>query len=103
MNINLKDIIIEAGKHIKPNSKVVIFGHMNPDGDALGSTLGLKHCLKNKVKEVDVVLPNDYPYFLDWMPDAKLVTIVSKEKEKAKKLITDADILFFCDFTSTAC
>ncbi len=100
MNIELTDIIHEAGKHIKPEYKVVIFGHLNPDGDALGSTLGLKHCLKNKVSKVDVVLPNSFPYFLNWMPDAEEIIIFDKDTEHAKELILAADLLFFCDFNT---
>lgn len=98
MNKNLKEVIKKAGREIKSDSKIVIFGHLNPDGDAMGSTLALKHCLKNKVKQVNVILPNSYPYFLDWMPGAKSIIILDKETEKAKQLILEADILFFCDF-----
>ncbi len=98
MNKNLKPEIIKAGKHIKSDSRVVIFGHVNPDGDALGSTLALKHCLKDKVERVDVVLPNNYPYFLDWMPGAKEIIILDQETEKAKQTILNANLLFVCDF-----
>ncbi len=97
MKSELKDVINKAGKHIKSDCKAVIFGHVNPDGDALGSTLGLKYCLKHIVNKVDVVLPNNYPYFLDWMPGAKDIIIFDQETKKAKQIISEADLLFFCD------
>ncbi len=98
MKEDLKGIIKGAGKVIKSESKVVIFGHVNPDGDAIGSTLGLKHFLSKKVSEVTVIVPNDFPDFLKWMPDSDKIILFDKEPDRAKELIAEADILFFCDF-----
>ncbi|NJO89339.1 MAG: hypothetical protein HC831_10535 [Chloroflexia bacterium] len=98
MKEDLKGVIKEAGKVINPDSKVVIFGHVNPDGDAIGSTLGLKHFLKDKVAKVNVIVPNDFPDFLKWMPDNQQILLFDNEPDNAKKLIAEADILFFCDF-----
>ena len=58
-------------KLLIPDNKIVIITHYNPDGDAIGSSLGLKHFLSQKGLEADVVVPNDFPKFLKWMPDAK--------------------------------
>ena len=38
-------------------TKVVVCGHVSPDGDAIGSTLALKHWLTRKGKQVTVVVP----------------------------------------------
>jgi phosphoesterase RecJ-like protein len=54
-----------------PENKVVIITHYNPDGDAIGSSLGLKHFLKTLGLEPTVIVPNDFPKFLKWMPEAK--------------------------------
>ena len=48
--------------------KIVIVPHKNPDGDAIGSTLGLYHYLIKGQHEVNVLVPNDYPKFLKWIP-----------------------------------
>jgi len=98
MKEDLTKIIREAGKSLKANSRVVIFGHVNPDGDAIGSTLGLKHFLKGKVAEVQVIVPNDYPDFLKWMPGSDEVILFEKDSKNAKELTSNADVLFFCDF-----
>ena len=46
---------------------IVIIGHRNPDGDAVGSTLALKHYLDKKGHTATVLMPNDYPDFLHWL------------------------------------
>ncbi|MDF1550865.1 MAG: DHH family phosphoesterase, partial [Bacteroidales bacterium] len=66
MKEGLKVTIKEIGNCIKKDSKIAIFGHVNPDGDAVGSTLGLYHYLKYKVADVQVIMPNDFPDFLKW-------------------------------------
>ena len=51
--------------------KIVIVTHVSPDGDALGSSLGLYHFLCQQGKTVNVIVPNAFPDFLRWMPGAK--------------------------------
>ena len=53
--------------------KIVIVSHVSPDGDAIGSSLGLWHFLNSQDKNVHVIVPNAFPDFLKWMPGAKEV------------------------------
>lgn len=85
---------------LEPNSKIVILSHYNPDGDAIGSSLGLKHFLKTQGLAPEVVVPNDFPKFLKWMPEAKKITIAEYKKKKAHDLIREADVLFILDFNA---
>lgn len=79
---------------------VVIVPHKNPDGDAMGSTLGLYHYLKMYDHNVVVIAPNDYPDFLKWLPgDDSVLKFESQHKECAK-LIEEADLLFTLDFNA---
>ena len=49
--------------------KIVITTHHKPDGDALGSSLGLFHYLNKKAGHVvNAISPTDYPDFLHWLP-----------------------------------
>ena len=48
--------------------KIVIVSHVNPDGDALGSTLALYFFIKKLGGDPVVIIPNDYPNFYAWMP-----------------------------------
>ena len=79
-------------------SNVVIISHRNPDGDAIGSSLGLYHVLKNMEKTVTVILPNDCPEFLRWLPGNESVIRFDCNKELATKIITNAELIFFLDF-----
>lgn len=90
----------EIKKILNPQNKIVIITHYNPDGDAIGSSLGLKHYLNAKGVDAEVVVPNDFPKFLKWMPDAKKITIADYKQKKASDLIKNADIIFILDFNT---
>ena len=78
--------------------KIVIVTHISPDGDAMGSSLGLCHFLESQEKTVNVIVPNAFPDFLRWMPGAKDVIRYDKYKEFADKLIAEADVICCLDF-----
>ena len=78
--------------------KIVIVSHVSPDGDAIGSSLGLWHFLNSQDKTVHVIVPNAFPDFLKWMPGAKEVIQYNRYKEFADKLIMEADVICCLDF-----
>ena len=78
--------------------KIVIVSHVSPDGDAIGSSLGLWHFLNSQDKNVHVIVPNAFPDFLKWMPGAKEVIQYNRYKEFADKLILEADVICCLDF-----
>ena len=80
--------------------KVVIVTHVSPDGDALGSSLGLYHFLSVHGKTVNVIVPNAFPDFLRWMPGAKDIIRYDKYAEFADKLIAEADVICCLDFNA---
>lgn len=83
----------------KPKN-IVIVTHWSPDGDAMGSSLGLHNYLIQLKHKVSVITPNDYPSFLFWLPGNKKVTDFSKNPKSAKTLVAKADIIFCLDFNS---
>ncbi len=93
--------LLEIRQLLIPENKIVILTHYNPDGDAIGSSLGLKHFLDVKGLSAEVVVPNDFPKFLKWMPDAKKVTIADYKRKKAWEMIHEADVLFILDFNAS--
>lgn len=93
--------LLDIRKFLNPENKIVIITHYNPDGDAIGSTLGLKHFLKAKGVDAEVVVPNDFPKFLKWMPEAKKITIADYKRKKAADLIFEADVIFILDFNAS--
>ncbi len=78
--------------------KIVIVPHKNPDGDAMGSSLGLCHYLTAKGHEVVVIAPNDYPQFLKWMPGNEEVMIYEYLNGAALRKINESDLIFTLDF-----
>ena len=79
---------------------VVITTHRGPDGDAMGSSLALYHLLKKLEHNVQIITPNDYAYFLHWLPGNKDVIIYEESKEKCKKISEKADLIFFMDLNN---
>lgn len=92
--------IQQVRKLIEKNDKIVILTHMSPDGDAIGSTLGLFHFLNELDKEVSVIIPNEMPDFLKWMDGAKDIVVYEKYTEFAEQLMTEAELIFCLDFNA---
>jgi phosphoesterase RecJ-like protein len=79
---------------------IVIVTHWSPDGDAIGSSLGLYNYLLKKNHKVTVITPNDYPSFLGWMKGNNKVLDFQKKEKAAKKAIAAAELIFCLDFNS---
>ena len=80
--------------------QIVITTHHKPDGDAMGSSLGLYAYLIQKGHHVKVITPTDYPYFLHWLPNNSDVIIYTEEQEQSAKLVAEASIIFCLDFNT---
>jgi len=80
--------------------KIVIIPHRSPDGDAMGSTLGLYHLLMQMKHQAVVISPNDFPSFLDWMPGSENVLVYENDREATSKWIAAADLIFTLDFNA---
>jgi len=78
--------------------KVVITMHQKPDGDAMGSTLGLYHFLHNRGHQVTVISPTNWADFLEWLPGIESVINFEGFREKCLGILDKADILFCLDF-----
>ncbi|HJV18475.1 MAG TPA: DHH family phosphoesterase [Sediminibacterium sp.] len=78
--------------------KVVITMHQKPDGDAMGSALGLYHFLKGLNHDVTVISPTNWADFLAWMPGTKEVINFEMNKEKSLKILAEAEVIFCLDF-----
>ena len=85
-------------KWFEKADKIVIVSHVSPDGDAIGSSLGLYHFLTSQDKNVHVIVPNAFPDFLKWMPGAKDIIQYNRYKDFADKLIQEADVICCLDF-----
>lgn len=78
---------------------IVILSHTNPDGDAIGSSLAWGEALRKKGHKVMCIVPNKYPYYLDWMTGISELVIFKNDSEgRAIKAVAEADMLFCLDF-----
>ena len=80
--------------------QVVIVPHVNPDGDAVGSSLGLYHYLIQKGHKVSVIVPNDYPAFLKWIPGTENIIQFNTQRERAEEKLDAAELVFTLDFNA---
>ncbi|MFD2567939.1 DHH family phosphoesterase [Pseudotenacibaculum haliotis] len=90
----------ELRSFLQTPRNIVIVGHKNPDGDAMGSTLGLYHYLKMKGHQPQVLVPNEYPNFLRWLPGSKHLYLFDKQNSQAKRAIKRSEIIFLLDFNT---
>lgn len=87
---------------ISENKNIVITVHRGPDGDAMGSALGLYNVLVQLGHIVTVITPNDYACFLHWMPGNEKVIVFTKEEKRASEITEKADLIFLLDFGQIA-
>ncbi len=95
----LSDVQCETLKNTIGDARnIVITAHKSPDGDAVGSSLALKHYLDGMGKQVAVVLPDADPDFLHWLPGHNAIINYDKQSDAGKRLIADADLIFCLDY-----
>ena len=100
MNID-KERVEELRNLLAEPRKIVIVGHTNPDGDAIGSSLALAEVLTSRGHDVICALPNNYPYYLRWIPNSERIIIYRNDKEhRADKAIAEADVIICADMNS---
>ncbi len=80
--------------------RIVITTHHKPDGDAMGSSLGLYNYLIQKGHHVKVITPTDYPDVFNWMPGNGEVIIYTEQTDLSNQLINQAEIICCLDFNA---
>jgi phosphoesterase RecJ-like protein len=79
---------------------VVLCCHQNPDGDALGSMLGMGELLRQQGKEVVMVVPDQYPDYLQWLPNSEKLVRYDKRKDYVDTLLKMCDLIICLDFNT---
>ena len=97
--MNEKEILELTGLLATPK-KIAIIPHRSPDGDAMGSTLGMYHFLLKLNHQPVVIAPNDFPNFLNWLPASETVLVYENEKEKVAKILQEQELIFTLDFNA---
>ncbi len=97
--MNEKDILAIQDILAIPK-KIAIIPHRSPDGDAMGSTLGLYHFFLKLNHQPIVISPNDFPNFLAWLPSSETVLVFENDKTKCTKILNEAELVFTLDFNA---
>lgn len=94
--------VSELYQDLQHRKKVVITMHQKPDGDAMGSALGLYHFMKQLGHELTVISPTNWASFLNWMPGCEVVLDFEKyaDRARAAEAIREADWIFCLDFNT---
>ena len=80
-----------AAQMLRDVQTVVLTSHIRPDGDAIGSTLGLMHVLRAQGKEVRVLIDDEIPRIFSILPGVDQI-----ERPIESQRYT-ADLLVVCD------
>lgn len=98
----LQEFCIKLTQLLKNKQKVCILTHYNPDGDAIGSSLAWKQFLIKLGIDAKVIVPNDFPKFLKFLPNSKEIIIAEYKKNYAEQLISNAELIFCLDFNNSS-
>ena len=83
----MKKLFQEVWEKIKKSNNIVLIAHVNPDGDALGSSLSLYPILKKMGKKVSILnVTKPLPMYLDFLPNFEKV--VNKLPKKIDLMIS---------------
>jgi len=80
--------------------RIVLTSHQNPDGDAVGSTLGLSHVFSKLGHHSQVIVPNAFPGFLEWLPGAGSILVYDENPIVCDELILQSDLVFSMDYNA---
>ena len=95
-----KEDIAAIAQLLSSPKKIAIVPHRSPDGDAMGSTLALYHFLLKLNHQPVVIVPNDFPEFLAWLPGSETVLVFEKDRENTTRILKEADLIFALDFNA---
>ena len=76
-------------QEIRKSSTIILHRHYRPDGDALGSQIGLKHLLLENFPEKTVYVVGDDPGFFSFMEDCGMDEIPDSAYENALAMVLD--------------
>ena len=83
-------------------SMPVLCCHQNADGDALGAVLAMGEVLRLLGKEPLMVVPDQYPDYLQWLPNSEKIVRYDKRRDYVDTVLKLADLIICLDFNTLA-
>ncbi len=90
----------ELHQLIRVPQNVAILSHRNPDGDAIGSSLAMRHYLEQHGHTVHVLFPSEYPLEFEVLPGASDILIWDLQQEECKQVLQRKNFFIFLDFNA---
>ena len=100
IDILTEDQLAQLSQLISVSQNIIITCHQSPDGDAIGSSLAWASYLGSLGKEVTIIVPDQYPDFLLWLPNTEKIVRYNKHREKCDMLLKIADLVFCLDYNT---
>ncbi|TXC76166.1 DHH family phosphoesterase [Luteibaculum oceani] len=94
------ELLLALKMHLKEVKNIAITTHINPDGDAIGSTMGLMLTLKSLGYNAKVITPNAMPAFLNWLDPNNEIINAEEQKDLFQTTIEQAELIFCLDFNT---
>lgn len=91
-------LIKEIGRILSEPVKTTLFTHVNPDGDAIGTLLGLYWVMSALGHRVSMIVPNEIPFYLTWLPGCEKILVAHDHFNPSLKALKEADLLICVDF-----
>ena len=100
--MNLSQESLKAARELLCGAplRVVVVSHTNPDGDAIGSSLALREALTAHGHDVTCIVPNKYPYYLDWIPNIQNLLIFKCDQQRVAKAVEEAEVIICADMSN---
>lgn len=89
--------IVEA---IKEAKNIVISSHKSPDGDSIGSSLGLYYFIESLGKSSVVCHADKGSLSITWVAGAHDIETFEDQPDKTRELFKNADLIFCLDYNS---
>lgn len=96
----LESDIKQLTEYVSNHRNITLITHTNPDGDTIGAALALGNLLAKFDKNINVIIPDELPDFLTWLPSSVPIINYTNFKVEAQKALQSADIVFCMDFNA---
>lgn len=101
MNTINSEKIYRFNTMLESAEKIVIATHMKPDGDAVGSSMGMYHTLKLYGKSAKITFTNPAPASISFLTEGyEEILTYEHAKDETERAILEADLIICMDFNA---
>ncbi len=87
---------------IEKANNIVITSHRSPDGDSIGSSMGLYFFIEKLGKKATLCHPDKCPDFIEWAKNGVVIHDFENEPELVQQKMDEADLIFCLDYNGAS-